>query len=205
MKLCPSCFSEFRDEATQCDACLVNLVGEEEGKRLRAAAPQPLPEGATFVPVASSADPFEAEALVAALREANLPAFTRDRRRALMDVLVTSGSSSFWQILAPADRVTEARAAVEARRRELVAEEADAARAAEEEEAATENYEVVGESESEAAAGKWAELLASQGINAVLRTRDDVEVDGPAQGSTMTLVLVPREHLQRARAVINPG
>lgn len=202
MKVCPACFSEFRDDASRCDACQVDLVSEQEGARLKAAAPQPRPDGAPFVPVFRCDDPFDAEAYVAAVREAGIAVFSRDRRRSTVDVLVTPGSRSYWEILAPADKADPARAAIQARKLVLEQEQEEAARAAEEEEAATENHVVVGEAESENVAAQWAERLAAAGISAVLRARDDVELDGPAQAPAMTFVMVPPEQAEQARALL---
>jgi hypothetical protein len=203
MKICPSCFSEFRDEAQVCDACQDALVSQEEAARLKASRPAPVPEGAGFVTAATTEDPFEAEAFVAALREAGIPVFSRDRRRALLDVLVTPGSGSFWEILAPADRLPAAQQAIAARRQELEAEAASAARAAEEEEAATEGHVVVGESESESVAAEWAQKLAAAGIPAVLRAREDVELDAAApEEPPVTLVLVPDAQAGQARTLL---
>lgn len=203
MKVCPSCFSEFRDEATRCDACDATLVSEQEGARLAASRPQPLPDGAPFVAAATADDPFEAEAYVAALREAGLPVFSRDRRRSTVDVLVTVGKGSFWEILVPGDKLAAAREAVERRRRELEASADEAARAAEEEEAATENHVVVGETENESLAAQWAERLAAAGISAVLRAREDVELQPQSQPERpLTFVLVAAEQAEQARTLL---
>jgi len=203
MKVCPSCLGEFRDEATQCDACLVALVSEAEAAKLRAELPSPRPGGPGFVTVATSTDPFEAEAFVAALREAGIATFSRDRRRAMVDVLVTPGASSFWEVLAPADKLEPAQAAIHARKLELDAEADAAAKAAEEEEAATEDHVVVGETESEQVAARWAQSLAAAGISAVLRARQDVELD-PTDPTDppATLLLVPSAQAAKARELL---
>jgi len=201
MKTCPSCFSEFRDEAERCDACLVALVSEAEGARLRAAQPSPSGPNTSFAVATRSQDPFEAEALVAAIRALGVPVFSRSR--AAVDVLVTSSMGPFWDILVPTDSVEQAREAIAKRRVELEAESADAERAAEAEALATENHVVVGESESETVAGQWAEQLAAAGIAAMLRTREDVELDSPGdEGPTVTLVMVPNDRAAEARALI---
>ncbi|MBS2030070.1 MAG: hypothetical protein JST54_19365 [Deltaproteobacteria bacterium] len=203
MKVCPSCLGEFRDEAEQCDACLVPLVSEAEGREIRGSLPSPRPGGPGFVTVATTTDPFEAEAFVAAVREAGIPTFSRARRRAMVDVLVTPGASSFWEVLAPADKLQPAQAAINARKQELDAEADAAAKAAEEEEAATEDHVVVGETESEQVAARWAQALAAAGISAVLRARQDVELD-PADPTDppATLLLVPTAQADKARDVI---
>jgi hypothetical protein len=203
MKVCPKCRGEFTDAVTRCDACQVSLVSEEQARAARAPTRIPVPDGAGFVRALNCDDPFDAEAYVSALRDAGIPVFSRDRRRSAVDVLVTSGGGSFWEILVPADQLARAQPLIAARKQELESEQEGAARAAEEEEAATEGHEIVGETESDGVAHQWAERLAAAGISAILRARDDVELDAATTADPpATLVLVPREQLGRAREVL---
>lgn len=203
MKICPQCQGEFTDAAALCDACQVGLVSAQQAAASRPAGKAPIPGGPGFALALSCDDPFDAEAYVSALRDAGLPVFSRDRRRSAVDLLVTPGGASFWEILVPSDQLGRAQAVIDARRGELEAEQEGNARAAEEEEAETEGHEIVGETESDGVAHQWAERLAAAGISAILRARDDVELDASAPPEPpATLVLVPREQLVRAREVL---
>ncbi len=203
MKICPNCLSEYRDEIGSCAECQIELLPESDPRISRAREAERLSATLRFVPAAVAEDPFDAEAYVAAVDEAGIPVLSRSRRSNAVDMLVTPGARSFWEIVVPEDKLEKARTAIAQRQRELAEEESAAARAAEEEEAATEGFEVVAESEDEALASRWVEQLKQAGITAQMRVLSDVEADSVDQRDPeRTLVLVPTEQVAKARDLL---
>jgi predicted amidophosphoribosyltransferase len=203
LKICPNCLSEYRDEIGSCAECQIELLPESDPRISRAREAERLSATLRFVPAAVAEDPFDAEAYVAAVDEAGIPVLSRSRRSNAVDMLVTPGARSFWEIVVPEDKLEKARTAIAQRQRELAEEESAAARAAEEEEAATEGFEVVAESEDEALASRWVEQLKQAGITAQMRVLSDVEADSVDQRDPeRTLVLVPTEQVAKARDLL---
>lgn len=94
-------------------------------------------DDATFVPVGSSQDPFEADLLTTALADEGIPVVARAQKDHLVDPLVNPAPQS-WVLLVPAEHERKARALVEERRAELEARRGELEAAAIEEESATE-------------------------------------------------------------------
>lgn len=202
MKLCPTCQSEYEDSTATCAEDGATLV-DAEALRARQQKAEKLAATTRFVQVTVAEDPFDAEAYAAAIDAAGIPVLSRTRRAGTMDVLVTPGTHQFWEILVPEERVAQAQTAIAARKRELQEEEEGAAKAAEDEEAATEGHEVVGEFEDESAATRWVEQLSGAGVTASLRNHTDVEADSTdARDADRVQVLVPREHVEKARGLL---
>jgi hypothetical protein len=142
MKYCPTCLEEYEDSTKVCSECAVALLTEDELSRRPEFRRVREDEDTTrFVVVGPAEDPFEADAFTSAVDEAGIPVFARMRHASSVDALTESAQHSWWEILVPAGKTEDAAKILEARRQELQAGEADAAKAAEEEELETEGRE----------------------------------------------------------------
>jgi len=134
VRYCPSCLEEYEDRVDACAECDVALVTEEElagrpeFRRLRDDD-----DPRTFVVAGCAENPFDADALIAAVGEAGIPVLARVRNVSAADRLVDPVRGSWWDLLVPADQHLKAAEAIARRREELAALEADASMAAEEE------------------------------------------------------------------------
>lgn len=133
MRYCPSCGSEYQDEKVECVDCPgTALVTADEMRRRGLPLPHEM-DTRRFVRAGVAEDPLSADALGAAVEEAKIPVFVRPRRTGSVDILVTSASHPWWEILVPEEHLAAATELVAKEKARIDAGAAEAERAADEE------------------------------------------------------------------------
>ena len=89
----------------------------------------PAADNARFVTVGSADDPFEADLLTDALDQVEIPVIARASRDHVLDTLVVP-APNFWDIMVPQEHAARARELVEAKKRDLERNAAEAEAAA---------------------------------------------------------------------------
>ena len=75
MKYCPGCEGEFKDSATMCAECNLDLIGEQQWMELQAKRRRDADE--VFVRAAIAGDRFEADVMKDALEKEGIPVLVR--------------------------------------------------------------------------------------------------------------------------------